>query len=49
MEEVAEVPQPEVEPTLEQTPQEVLDDDGGLPQPTQDPNTVIESDSGVEG
>ena len=34
---------------LVQTPQEVLDDDGGLPQPSQDPNVVIESDEGAEG
>ncbi len=34
---------------LEQTPLEVLNDDGGLPQPPQDPNVVIESDEGAEG
>lgn len=40
----------EEEPTsLEQTPQSVLDDDGGLEQPSQDPNILIESDAGAEG
>jgi len=34
---------------LEQTPWEVLDDDGGLPQPSQDSSLVIRSDEGAEG
>lgn len=34
---------------LEQTPIEILNDDGGLPQPAQDPTLVIESDEGAEG
>jgi len=34
---------------LEQTPQEILDDDGGLPQWAQDPDMVVESDEGAEG
>lgn len=37
------------EEKLEQTPIEVLNDDGGLPQPTQDPNLIIQSDEGAEG
>lgn len=37
------------EEKLEQTPWEVLEDDGGLPQPAQDDELVIESDEGAEG
>lgn len=43
------VSEPQEGLVLEQTPREVLDDDGGLPQPSQDPNVVIESDEGAEG
>lgn len=43
------VAEPEEGLVLEQTPREVLDDDGGLPQPSQDPNVVVESDEGAEG
>jgi len=40
---------PDPDGGLEQTPWEVLDEDGGLPQPSQDPGVIIESDEGAEG
>ncbi len=32
-----------------QTPQDVLDEDSGVEQPSQDPNVDIKSDEGAEG
>lgn len=46
---LAPAPDEEQAAIIEQTPWEVLEDDGGLPQPSQDPNEVIESDEGAEG
>ena len=47
--EVPPAPDEEQVKQIEQTPLDVLDDDGGLPQPSQDPNEVIGSDEEAEG